>query len=1189
MHWILWYAFIYVFGGLTFIPLLIFLILYYLSISLPIIPNDDDNLKNELEQIEINKNSKLKNELEGYRNLKSGYVIEKEDMGIKCYYSGWLTVTKEFYQFPQIDPNSYQQNNTVNNTDFTNNTGNNENNQNHKSSSASSSSSSSSFSFSKMMKTASVAVTGGSGSNYSSNNNQTHNNSNNHDSTNSEENYDDDLSSQNNNLDAKKLKAIRRKNRYYAVLKHGNLFLYSDETKSNVQHAIVLANHFVTIWPRNLRDGQLFTKKSAICIMKKDDVDTSEPSSESSSTATTTGAETTIHTINENNVTESGASINTLKKKKSTISLNPSIKDNKIPPSPKDAFFLYGDVNHEKEDWYFTLLRASSNLDSYKNSSSQNSNNNNNNNNKEKLEPSIYARPLHYYTADMIDLIQTINATEGQLTTKWLNALIGRLFLSVYQTDDFEAYIRANIENKIQKIKTPGFLDDIVIRKLDVGHSAPSLTFPKLKTLSPEGELQVESNFLYQGGLTVEVSTKLFVNLGSRFRTREFPVNLKVKVKKVQGIIILRIKPPPSNRIWWSYAKMPHIELDIEPVISARALSYNLINNIITNRFKEAIRASVVMPFMDDIVFQRTTNETFRGGIWDTKSRPKASFQAHTANVANNNNENNDLDSTSPATAPAAAPVSNPTAVAAAVLATNSSTPSVSISSPTKKTTSTTASTTNKSHPDKQPSIASFDTIDSTNTNSAPPPPTTLNVSQQSTSARKISGIPPQLPDRPLSETVSDINSHYAESINSTDVNSIINDEKINKEISPIIDEEQNDTTNNINNNRTPSLDFEYQTPSLSPNQLTNLENDSKTTINSTESKRIRKLKTQASLLTKKASSIMESKANAFMETTTSNSSSAVSPSKDETKDDPYKETNATLNKYAETVSSSMYKLKGWYNKEKKSFKSSEENETSSTTSSDSKKKKPEMITNRRQTRKSSNNSISNDSSFRQSLAAPIPEDFPLNSEPNSMKLSDSINSNSFTNSFEPSPIEFSNSSRGSTNVSSQQPPLQNMMLAPNYNADDYNTTTSNSANMFINQDNQKSFRSSSFGSPRTPTSFYNGFEDHDQLTNSVNKELIVAEQAQLKSDTNMPNVEKPELPSRDNTAIVAPTVTITAPVETQTPESMIHTPDPETIPHTQHSIHKRKAPPTLPPRDDPLYSTASPVTPVEEQKPDAE
>ncbi|GMG10500.1 unnamed protein product [[Candida] boidinii] len=1054
-------------------------------------------------QIEINKTSKLKNELEGYRNLKSGSVIEKEDMGLKCYYSGWLTVTKEFYQFPQIDPNSFQQNNTVN-SEFTNTTAHGEsNNQHHKSSS-----SSSSFSFSKMMKTASVAVTGGgSNSNTSSDNNQTHSNSNNQDNANGEEAYEDELSSQNNNLDAKKLKAIRRKNRYYAVLKHGNLFLYSDETKSNVQHAIVLANHFVTIWPRSLRDGQLFTRRSAICIMKKTDVDTSEPPPSASTTgaaATGAAAETTIPTLDQSNVDELGipqrsSSTNTLKKKKSTISLNPSIKDNKIPPAPKDSFFLYGDVNHEKEDWYFALLRASSNLDSYKKSSSPT-------NNKEKLEPSIYARPLHYYTADMIDLIQTINATEGQLTTKWLNALIGRLFLSVYQTDDFEAYIRANIENKIQKIKTPGFLDDIVIRKLDVGHSAPSLTFPKLKNLSPEGELQVESNFLYQGGLTVEVSTKLFVNLGSRFRTREFSVNLKVKVKKLQGVTILRIKPPPSNRIWWSFAKMPQIELDIEPVISARALSYNLINNIITNRFKEAIRASIVMPFMDDIVFQRTTDETFRGGIWDTKSRPKASPQVNTATVATNNG-NNELDSVasskteSTTNITTTASVSNSAAaVAAALLATNNSpAPSISVSSPTKTTSSSATAPTNKTHRVKQPSIASFDTVASSNTDS-----------QQSTTARKVPAIPPQLPDRPSTDTVPSINSPYAESITSTDVNSTINDENLNEEITPIIDEEQNSNTNSINHS-THSLDFE--SPSLSSNQLTNLENDSKATINSTESKRIRKLKTQASLLTKRASSIIESKANAFLETTTSNSSSSALPLKDETKDDPFKETNTTLNKYAETVSSSMYKLKGWYSKEKKSSKPSEDNELSSTASSDSKKKKPEMITNRRQNRKSSNNSIGNDSSFHQSLAAPIPED--LNFEQNSMKLSDSVNSNSFTNTYETSPIEFSNaSSRGSASVPSQQPPLQNMMLAPNYNADDYNTTTSNSANMFINKDNQKSFRSPSFGSPRTPNSFYNGLEDHDQPINLVDKESIIAEQAQLKSDIIEPIVRKPELPN---------------------------------------------------------------------------
>ena len=44
------------------------------------------------------------------------------------------------------------------------------------------------------------------------------------------------------------------------------------------------------------------------------------------------------------------------------------------------------------------------------------------------LNPEKYAETSHFQTKEMINLIQTLYSSEGQLQTKWLNAIIGRWF-----------------------------------------------------------------------------------------------------------------------------------------------------------------------------------------------------------------------------------------------------------------------------------------------------------------------------------------------------------------------------------------------------------------------------------------------------------------------------------------------------------------------------------------------------------------------------------------------------------------------------------------------------------------------------------------------------------------------------------------------------------------------------------------
>ncbi|CCF59481.1 hypothetical protein KAFR_0H00720 [Kazachstania africana CBS 2517] len=373
---------------------------------------------------------------------------------------------------------------------------------------------------------------------------------------------------------------LKKKHRFFTHLKHGNLFLYKEELHdSEIIHAISLKDMFVTIWPRLdhndksiLSDASLFTKRTCISIIKKN--------------LLTLNKANQLEFINQNSETTENEVANII---------------NDTITSKQNQFFLYFENNMDKEDWYFELVNAS------KMNFSDSS----------RLNPVVSAETAHFTTVNMLSLIQMLNSTEGQLTTKWLNALIGRLFLSLQQTDKLNQIIFDKIYKKLTKINKPGFLDDFVIQKVDVGNSAPFITNPQLQQLSTNGETKLSLDLLYSGDLSLIISTKVNINLGSHFKPKEVSIQLSIKVKKLEGNMVVLIKPPPSNRIWYAFTTEPFLDLEIEPVVSSNKLSYNVITNAIKSKFAEAIKESLVVPYMDDIVFFSTEGDLYRGGIWN--------------------------------------------------------------------------------------------------------------------------------------------------------------------------------------------------------------------------------------------------------------------------------------------------------------------------------------------------------------------------------------------------------------------------------------------------------------------------------------------------------------------------------------------------------------------------------------------
>ncbi|KAF2477307.1 uncharacterized protein BDR25DRAFT_339253 [Lindgomyces ingoldianus] len=224
--------------------------------------------------------------------------------------------------------------------------------------------------------------------------------------------------------------------------------------------------------------------------------------------------------------------------------------------------------------------------------------------------------PLQFHTPDLVKLVQQLHASEENLQTRWINALIGRLFLSLYKTSTVEQLIRTKITKKIARVPKPALITGISLQKIDMGDLPPFITNPKLRELTVDGDLTVEADVSYKGNFRLEVSAIARIELGSRFKAREVTLVLAGILKRLEGHVLVRIKPPPSNRLWVTFESTPKMEMTLEPIVSSRQITYGVILRAIESRIREVINETLVLPNWDDIPFSDTALHQFRGGIW---------------------------------------------------------------------------------------------------------------------------------------------------------------------------------------------------------------------------------------------------------------------------------------------------------------------------------------------------------------------------------------------------------------------------------------------------------------------------------------------------------------------------------------------------------------------------------------------
>ncbi|PKU67221.1 uncharacterized protein LOC110113903 [Dendrobium catenatum] len=81
----------------------------------------------------------------------------------------------------------------------------------------------------------------------------------------------------------------------------------------------------------------------------------------------------------------------------------------------------------------------------------------------------------------------------------------------------------------------------------------------------------------------------------------QVPLSLAIRIACLRGTLRLHIRPPPSDQLWFGFTSMPDIDWHLESSIGERKITSTHIALLMGNRFKAAVRDSLVLPNCESI------------------------------------------------------------------------------------------------------------------------------------------------------------------------------------------------------------------------------------------------------------------------------------------------------------------------------------------------------------------------------------------------------------------------------------------------------------------------------------------------------------------------------------------------------------------------------------------------------------
>ncbi|URE19262.1 Putative integral membrane protein conserved region (DUF2404) [Musa troglodytarum] len=214
------------------------------------------------------------------------------------------------------------------------------------------------------------------------------------------------------------------------------------------------------------------------------------------------------------------------------------------------------------------------------------------------------------------------------------NLLLSRLFFDAKNSIEINNLIKACIQRMLSNTRRPSYMCEISCTGLDLGSVLPYIHRMRVFPVDLNQVLSMEIDIEYSGGIILDIETRLKVRelelqkdliktslesnstdeLNSDFLEgiEHYGNQLKSSsnsatgmgnrnevdkaVASLRGTLRLYIKPPPSDQLWFGFTTMPELDWNLESSVGDRKITSSHIALLISNRFKAAIRDSLVLP-----------------------------------------------------------------------------------------------------------------------------------------------------------------------------------------------------------------------------------------------------------------------------------------------------------------------------------------------------------------------------------------------------------------------------------------------------------------------------------------------------------------------------------------------------------------------------------------------------------------
>jgi RNase P protein component len=115
-----------------------------------------------------------------------------------------------------------------------------------------------------------------------------------------------------------------------------------------------------------------------------------------------------------------------------------------------------------------------------------------------------------------------------------------------------------------------------------------------LKDLTAEGTAAFEVHMAYRcqpsrPNSEVRITIATTATIPTGFKPYVVDLVLAVVLKSIEGNMVLQIKKPPSNRVWYGFTHPPKMEVEILPIVSERKIQIGMVLKAIERQMREVV------------------------------------------------------------------------------------------------------------------------------------------------------------------------------------------------------------------------------------------------------------------------------------------------------------------------------------------------------------------------------------------------------------------------------------------------------------------------------------------------------------------------------------------------------------------------------------------------------------------------